>query len=163
MRGEFIPKLSWIHYRTLMRENRPLVRSFYEIEAIKNCWAGRELARQMGSLLYERLAKSKNKKGLMRLALKGHEIVKPEDAIKEPMILEFLDIPESHKLVESKLEDALISNMQNFLLELGRGFAFVARQKRITLDGKHFYCDLVFYNTHFYFTMQKINAIESMS
>ena len=147
VRGEFNVDLSWTHYRTLMRESRQIARAFYEAEAIKNCWSGRELERQMGSLLFERLAKSKNKKGLMKLACKGQEIINPEDAIKEPVILEFLDIPEAHKLVESKLEDALISNMQKFLLELGRGFAFVARQKRLTLDGDHFYCDLVFYHT----------------
>lgn len=143
---EFNPTLSWVHYRALMRESRPEARAFYEIEAIKNCWSGRELERQMGSLLFERLLKSEDKKGLMRLACKGQEITKPEDAIKDPIVLEFLDIPESHKLVESKLEEALISNMQNFLLELGKGMAFVARQKRITLDGKHYYCDLVFYS-----------------
>ena len=131
---EFNPTLSWVHYRALMRESRPEARAFYEIEAIKNCWSGRELERQMGSLLFERLLKSEDKKGLMRLACKGQEITKPEDAIKDPIVLEFLDIPESHKLVESKLEEALISNMQNFLLELGKGMAFVARQKRITLE-----------------------------
>jgi hypothetical protein len=116
VRGEFEPKLSWVHYRALMRDNRPEARAFYELEAIRNCWSGRELERQMGSLLFERLLKSENKKGLMKLACKGQELIKPEDAIKEPMVLEFLDLPESHKLVESKLEDALISNMQNFLL-----------------------------------------------
>jgi predicted nuclease of restriction endonuclease-like (RecB) superfamily len=144
---EFNPNLSWIHYRALMRENIPEARAFYELEAVKNCWSGRELERQIGSLLFERLLKSRDKKGLMRLACKGQEIIKPEDAIKEPLVLEFLDMPESNKLVESKLEDALIGDMQNFLLELGRGFAFVARQKRLTLDGDHFYADLVFYHT----------------
>jgi len=138
--------LSWTHYRALMGESRTEVRTFYEIETIKNCWSARELERQMGSLLYERLAKSRDKKGLMKLACKGQEIVKPEDAIKDPVVLEFLGLPESSQLVESKLEEALVSHMQQFLLELGRGFAFVARQKRLTLDGKHFYCDLVFYN-----------------
>ncbi len=144
---EFSPNLSWIHYRALIREERPVVRNFYQLEAEKNCWSGRELERQMGSLLFERLAKSKDKKGLMKLACRGQEIIKPEDAIKEPVVLEFLGLPESHKLVESKLEDALISNMQSFLLELGRGFAFIGRQKRLTLDGDHFYADLVFYHT----------------
>ena len=155
---EFSPNLSWIHYRALMREDRVEVRNFYELETVKNCWSGRELERQMGSLLFERLLKSRDKKGLMRLARKGQEIVKPEDAIKDPVVLEFLDLPESHRLVESKLEDALISNMQNFLLELGRGFAFVSRQKRITLDGDHFYVDLVFYNTvlHAYLILELV-------
>jgi predicted nuclease of restriction endonuclease-like (RecB) superfamily len=112
VRRESIPKfnsnLSWIHYRALMRENRPQARAFYELEAAKNCWSGRELERQMGSLLFERLLKNKDKKGLMRLAHKGQELLKPEDAIKEPVVLEFLDLPESHRLVESKLEDALL-------------------------------------------------------
>ena len=144
---EFSKNLGWIHYRALMRESRPGARNFYQLEAEKNHWSGRELERQMGSLLFERLAKSKDKNGLMKLACKGQEIIKPEDAIKEPIVLEFLGLPESHKLVESKLEEALISNMQSFLLELGRGFAFVARQKRLTLDGDHFYADLVFYHT----------------
>jgi len=151
VRDESMPEpkinLGWTHYRTLMRESRVEVRAFYECEAEKNCWSSRELERQMGSLLYERLAKSRDKKGLMKLACKGQEITKPEDAIKEPLILEFLGIPESHKLVESELEDALIGNLQNFLLELGTGFAFVARQKRLTLDGDHFYADLVMYHT----------------
>jgi predicted nuclease of restriction endonuclease-like (RecB) superfamily len=145
--SEFIGNLGWIHYRLLMREDRREVRDFYEIEAAKNNWSGRELERQMGSLLYERLAKSKDKKGLMKLAYKGQEITSPEDAIKDPVVLEFLNIPESHRLVESKLEDAIISNMQKFLLEMGMGFSFVARQKRLTLDGDHFYADLVFYHT----------------
>jgi predicted nuclease of restriction endonuclease-like (RecB) superfamily len=143
----FTPALSWIHYRALMRESRTEVRKFYQLEAEKNCWSGRELERQMASLLFERLPKSKNKKGLMKLVYKGQEVTKPEDAIKDPIVLEFLSLPETHKLVESKLEDALIDNMQKFLLELGRGFAFVARQKRLTLDGKHYYADLVFYHT----------------
>lgn len=144
---EFSNNLSWTHYRALMSEGRLEVRTFYEVEALKNSWSARELERQMGSLLFERLFKSKDKKGLMKLACKGQEIVNPEDAIKDPFVLEFLDIPESHKLVESKLEEALINHMQNFLLELGKGFAFVGRQKRLTLDGNHFYADLVFYHT----------------
>lgn len=139
--------LGWIHYRVLIKVSRDDARSFYEIEAIKNNWSGRELERQINSLLFERLALSKDKNGVLELATKGHEINKPEDAIKEPLVLEFLNIPESHKLVESKLEQALIDNLQHFLLELGSGFAFVARQKRLTLEGDHFYADLVFYHT----------------
>jgi len=120
-----------------MKESREPVRTFYEIEAAKNHWSTPELERQMGSLLYERLAKSKDKAGLMALSQKGQIIFKPVDVMKDPIVLEFLDIPESHRLVESKLEEALINHLQHFLLELGRGFAFVARQKRITLDGDH--------------------------
>lgn len=138
--------LGWIHYRALMRVPNLEARNFYEIEAEKNCWSGRELERQIHSLLYERLAKSKDKKGLMRLACKGQEINIAADAIKEPIVLEFVGLPESHRLVESKLEEAIINNLQEFLLELGKGFAFVARQKRLTLDGDHFYADLVFYH-----------------
>lgn len=143
----FSPTLSWTHYRTLMRISRPEARKFYEIEATKNRWSARELARQVNSLLFDRLAKSKDKEGLLRLVHQGQEIIKPADAIKDPFVLEFLNIPEAHQLIESKLEEALISNLQHFLLELGRGFAFIARQKRLTLDGKHYYTDLVFYHT----------------
>jgi predicted nuclease of restriction endonuclease-like (RecB) superfamily len=144
---KFSPDLSWTHYRTLMQVGRVEARKFYEIEAIKNRWGTRELERQVNSLLFDRLAKSKDKKGLLRLVNEGQEILKPEDAIKEPVILEFLGIPEAHQLSESKLEQALINNLQKFLLELGRGFAFVDRQQRLTLDGKHYYADLVFYHT----------------
>ncbi len=122
-------------------------RSFYEIEAIDNNWAARELERQINSLLYERLALSKDKKGLMRLARKGQEIQQPADVFKDPVVIEFVGLPESPRLVESDLEAALLDNLQAFLLELGRGFAFVARQQRLTLDGDHFYIDLVFYHT----------------
>ena len=145
--GEFEPKLSWSKYCLLMQINSKSERQFYEMEAIKNNWSVRELNRQIGSLLYDRLAKSKDKAGLIQLATKGQEIEKPADAIKDPLILEFLNIHQWHQLTENKLEEALINNLQHFLLELGKGFAFVARQKRITLDGNNFYADLVFYHT----------------
>jgi predicted nuclease of restriction endonuclease-like (RecB) superfamily len=145
--GMLHPNLSWTHYRTLLRVDRCDARAFYEIEAIRNNWSARELERQINSLLYERLAKSRDKAGLMRLATKGHEIQKPEDVFKDPVVIEFLGLPESHRLVESNLEEALITNLQLFLLELGKGFAFVSRQERITLEGDHFYIDLVFYHT----------------
>jgi predicted nuclease of restriction endonuclease-like (RecB) superfamily len=145
--GEFEPKLSWSKYCLLMQIHSKSERQFYEMEAIKNNWSVRELNRQIGSLLYDRLAKSKDKAGLMQLATKGQEIEKPADAIKDPLILEFLNIHQWHQLTENKLEEALIDNLQHFLLELGKGFAFVARQKRITLDGNNFYADLVFYHT----------------
>jgi len=138
--------LGWVHYRALMRIDRIEARQFYEIEAVKNCWSGRELERQINSLLFDRLAKSKDKDGVLALARDGQEISMPLDVIKEPLILEFLGLPESHRLVESTLEEALISNLQQFLLELGKGFSFVGRQKRLTLDGDHFYADLVFYH-----------------
>ena len=145
--GRLHPSLSWTHYRTLLRVEASSARAFYEIEAIENNWSARELERQINSLLYERLAKSKDKQGLMRLAKKGQEIARPADIFKDPVVIEFLGLPESPRLVESDLETALLDNLQSFLLELGKGFAFVARQQRITLDGDHFYVDLVFYHT----------------
>jgi predicted nuclease of restriction endonuclease-like (RecB) superfamily len=145
--GQLHPNLSWTHYRMLLRVEKPAARSFYEIEAIQNNWSARELERQINSLLYERLALSRDKKGLLRLARKGQEIQGPLDVFKDPMVLEFLKIPASTKLVESELEEALLNELQAFLLELGRGFAFIARQQRITLEGDHFYIDLVFYHT----------------
>jgi len=145
--GQLHPNLSWTHYRTLLRVDKPEARSFYEIEAITNNWAARELERQICSLLYERLALSRDKKGLMRLATKGQEVQKPTDIFKDPVVMEFVGLPASPKLVETDLETALINNLQSFLLELGKGFAFVARQERLTLDGDHFYIDLVFYHT----------------
>ena len=145
--GQLHPNLSWTHYRTLLRVEKTGARSFYEIEAIRNNWSARELERQINSLLYERLALSKDKKGVMRLALKGQTIQRPADVFKDPVVMEFLGLPSSPRLVESNLEEALINNLQAFLLELGKGFAFVSRQERITLDGDHFYIDLVFYHT----------------
>ena len=145
--GVLHPNLSWTHYRTLLRVGRPEARAFYEIESIRNAWSAREMERQINSLLFDRLAKSRDKKGLMRLAIHGQEVTQPIDVLKDPVILEFLDLPESPRLVESKLEQALIDNLKTFLLELGKGFAFVSRQERITLDGDHFYIDLVFYHT----------------
>jgi len=140
-------KLSWTHYRILMRIDKPEARAFYEVECTKNIWSARELERQKGSLLFERLALSKDKKGLMKLAQKGQEIKTYEDMIKDPYVLEFTGLSVQPKLFENKLEQSLIDNLSKFLLELGKGFTFVARQKRISLDGDHFFIDLVFYNT----------------
>ncbi len=145
--GVLHANLSWTHYRTLLRVEKPEARAFYEIESLKNNWSARELERQINSLLYERLALSKNKKGLLKLATKGHDVQRPADVFKDPIVIEFLGLPESSKLVETDLESALIDNLQTFLLEMGKGFAFVARQERLTLDGDHFYIDLVFYHT----------------
>ncbi|MCK4870923.1 MAG: DUF1016 family protein [Gammaproteobacteria bacterium] len=144
---EFKSNLGWTHYRSLMRITKPEARAFYEIEASKNAWSARELDRQIGSLLFDRLAKSKDKQGLLDLTTKGQEITSPSDAMKDPVVLEFLNIPESHKLTESELEEKLITNLQKFLLELGSGFAFVARQQRLTIEDQYFYADLVFYHT----------------
>lgn len=145
--GRLHVSLSWTMYRRLVRVDSAEARAFYEIEAIKNNWAARELERQIDSLLYERLAMSKDKDGLMRLATKGQVIQTPTDVFKDPVVIEFLGLPESPRLKETDLEAALISNLQAFLLELGKGFAFLARQARLTLDGDHFYVDLVFYHT----------------
>ena len=144
--GQLHTNLSWTHYRRLVRVDKSEIRAFYEIETVRNNWSARELERQINSLLYERLALSKDKKGLLQLATKGQEVRYPGDVFKDPMVIEFLGLPASPKLVESDLEQALIDNLQAFLLELGKGFAFVSRQERITLDGDHFYIDLVFYH-----------------
>lgn len=144
--GELHPGMSWSHYRALLRVGRQQARDFYEIEAARNAWSVRELSRQAASLLFDRLTKSRDKAGLMALATRGQEVSRPIDALRGPVVMEFLGLPESHRLVESQLERALIDNLQHFLLELGKGFAFVARQERITVDGDHFYIDLVFYH-----------------
>jgi len=143
---EFAPNLGWSHYCILMRLKRSDARSFYEIEASKNNWSVRELRRQTSSLLFDRLTKGKDKEKILELAYRGQELNSPKDAIKDPVILEFLNIPESHQFVESTLEEAIITNLQKFLLELGKGFAFVARQKRINIESNNYYVDLVFYH-----------------
>jgi predicted nuclease of restriction endonuclease-like (RecB) superfamily len=142
LRGE----LSWTHYRLLLQVEKPEARAFYEKEAINSRWSTRELNRQISSLLFERIALSKDKEGVLALAQKGHEIQTPTDLVKDPYVLEFTGIPESTKLLESTLEQALITRMQQFLLELGKGFSFVGRQQRIKIGEKYFYIDLVFYN-----------------
>lgn len=145
--GRFCSDLSWTHYRALLRVKMDEARRFYEIEALRHSWSARELDRQIGSLLFERLAKSTDKDGLLRLANEGHRPTQPADIFKDPVIIEFLGLPESERLIESDLETALLANLQSFLLELGNGFAFLARQQRLTLEGDHFYIDLVFYHT----------------
>ncbi|MDF1759950.1 MAG: PDDEXK nuclease domain-containing protein [Coxiellaceae bacterium] len=144
---DFKRNLCWTHYRLLMSESREGARNFYEIEADKNYWSTTELDRQMTSFLYERLASSKDEEWLMKLANKGHIIEKPEDALKSPVILDFLGYKEHHQYTETSLETAIIDHLQEFLLELGRGFAFVSRQKRIAMDGDYYRPDLVFYHT----------------
>ncbi|MBI5846553.1 MAG: DUF1016 domain-containing protein [Nitrospirae bacterium] len=139
-------QLTWTHYRLLLRVEKPEARAFYEIEAVNARWSTRELERQINSLLFERLALSRDKKGVLKLAQKGHEITSPTDLVKDPYVLEFTGIPQADRFFEKDLEQALINKLQHFLLELGKGFAFVARQQRITLDGRHFFIDLVFYN-----------------
>ncbi|MBF0478928.1 MAG: DUF1016 family protein [Candidatus Omnitrophica bacterium] len=138
--------LSWSHYCELLKEEDLNARSFYEIEAIENGWSMRELRRQMDSLLYERLALSRDKKKVKALAHKGQIIEKPADAIKDPYILEFLGLKEETEYTESQLEQAVIDKLQHFLLEMGKGFTFVSRQKRVTMINRHYFIDLVLYN-----------------
>lgn len=142
----FPPQLGWSHYLVLQRVQNDQARAFYEIEAVREAWSVRELERQVASLLLERLAKSRNKEKVLALARKGHEITTPADIIKDPFVLEFAGLPEHHAWLEHDLEQAIIERLEDFLLELGKGFCFVARQKRLTLDADHFYVDLVFYN-----------------
>jgi predicted nuclease of restriction endonuclease-like (RecB) superfamily len=139
-------QLSWSHYLKLMRMTNEDERKFYEIESINNNWSLRELQRQFDSALYERLALSRDKKGIKALATQGQIVEKPEDAIKDPFILEFTGLPERFQYSETELEQRLIDKLEHFLLELGKGFTFVGRQVRFTLDEKHFRVDLVFYN-----------------
>ena len=138
--------LSWSHYLILMRIENADARRFYEIECTQQQWSVRQLGRQVGSSLYERLALSRNKDEVMKLAREGQTIEKPSDVIKDPITLEFLGLKPDSVYTESKLENAIIGKMQQFLLELGKGFLFEARQKRFTFDEQHFYVDLVFYN-----------------
>ena len=138
--------LSWSHYLILMRIENADERNFYEIESLQQNWSFRELQRQYASSLYERLALSRNKDEVMRLAKEGQTVSKPSDIIKNPITLEFLGLKPNSVYTESKLENAIISKMQQFLLELGKGFLFEARQKRFTFEEQHFFVDLVFYN-----------------
>lgn len=139
-------RLSWSHYLKLMRIDDENERKFYEIESIKNNWSISELQRQYDSALYTRLSLSRNKSEVMKLSEEGLVLEKPKGAIKDPFILEFLGLPEKSVYSESDLEQKLIDKLEHFLLELGTGFTFVARQKRISFDDKHFHIDLVFYN-----------------
>ena len=138
--------LSWSHYLILMRIKNDAERNFYEIECANQHWGVRQLQRQVGSCLYERLALSRDKEEVMRLAKEGQTVEKPSDVIKSPLTLEFLGLKPDAAYSESKLENAIISKMQQFLLELGKGFLFEARQKRFTFDEDNYYVDLVFYN-----------------
>ena len=138
--------LSWSHYLILMRINNPDERSFYEIECAARNWSLKQLKRNYHSSLYERLALSRDKDEIMKLATHGQMIEQPTDILKNPLTLEFLGLEEKAAYTESDLEHAIISKIQQFLLELGKGFLFEARQKRFTFDEEHFFVDLVFYN-----------------
>ncbi len=138
--------LSWSHYFEILRLDNDLEINFYKKQTEKENWSVRELKRQMKSMLFHRLAMSRDKKGILELAEQGQEIQKADDILKDPYVLEFLNIPENHQYLENELEERIISNLQHFLLELGKGFTFEKRQYRISLSGKHFYVDLVFYH-----------------
>jgi predicted nuclease of restriction endonuclease-like (RecB) superfamily len=142
----FSPVLSWSHYRTLTKVENRSERLFYEIEAEKEGWSVPALERQIHTLLFARLLKSRDKEGVIALTRQGQVIKTPVDTLKDPYILDFLGIPDGRTLHESRLEEAIIHNLQSFLLELGKGFAFVARQKRLQYEDDFFYVDLVFYN-----------------
>jgi len=141
-------ELTWTHYRLLMRVEKTDARAWYMNEAANQNWSTRALERQINSLYYERLRMSQDKVPVKAEAQENTTalIAKPEDFIKDPYVLEFLGMPDSHKFRESELEQAIIEKLQDFILELGRGFAFVARQKRISTETKDFFVDLVFYN-----------------
>ena len=138
--------LPWSHYLLLMRIKDENERKFYEIEATQSGWSIRTLQRQYNSSLYERLALSREKGEVLRLASEGNIVTRPQDIIKQPTVLEFLGLDEKAKFVESDLETAIINKLQKFLLELGKGYLFEARQKRFTYREENFYVDLVFYN-----------------
>jgi predicted nuclease of restriction endonuclease-like (RecB) superfamily len=142
-------KLSWSHYCELLTISDADKRSFYEKESINAGWSVRELKRQIDSSLFERLLLSRgdaNKEQVLALALKGNEISQPADIIRDPYVFEFLGLPEDKPVMESDLEEALVRQIEKFLLELGRGFMFVGTQQRITIDNEHYYADMVFYN-----------------
>lgn len=143
-----LPKftLPWSHYLVLMRVDNPEARSFYEIEAQKQQWSVRQLQRQIGSSLYERLALSRDKDEIMRLAREGQTIEKPSDIIKDPLVLEFVGLKPDASYTETAIESAIIDKLQQFLMEMGKGFLFEARQKRFTFEERHFFVDLVLYN-----------------
>jgi len=139
-------QLSWSHYLELLKIEEEPKRKFYMKESINSKWSVRELQRQIASLLYERLILSKDKKKILELAEKGHELKESKDLVKDPFVLEFLDIKENTEYLESDLEKNILKHLKEFLLELGKGFMFVGSQVRLTLEEDHFYPDLIFYN-----------------
>lgn len=148
--GRLHPNLAWSHYRLLMRVEKPAAREFYEQECLEARWKVRELERQIGSLYYERLLMSKNRKKMIlenRKPTPTPHAAAALEVIKDPYVLEFLGLPEHPTLNETDLEAKLVGQLQDFLMELGQGFAFIGRQQRLTLEGDHFYADLVFYHT----------------
>ncbi|MEE3494355.1 MAG: PDDEXK nuclease domain-containing protein [Butyrivibrio sp.] len=146
IRDALRPELSWTHYRSLMRVEDEEARAFYLDEAVKCGWSSRQLDRQINSFYYQRILASKDKKSVSEEINELEPKPEYEKIIKDPYVLEFLDLPANEHFYESELEQALIDHLQKFLLELGRGYSFVARQKHFNVEGRHFYIDLVFYN-----------------
>jgi len=139
-------QLSWSHYHELLKCNSEEEIGFYQQSAIRDNWSVRELRRQIDSALFERIALSQDSKGVMELARKGNIVERETDIIRDPVVLEFLNIPEHHQYNEKQLEQGIFDNLQKFIMELGKGFAFVGRQYRIMLDNTPFHVDLVFYH-----------------
>lgn len=138
--------LTWSHYFEILKADSELEISFYSKQCEHERWSVRELKRQIKSSLFERLALSKDKEGVLKLAKEGHIVENPEDLIKDPFVLDFLNIPEQYQYLENELEEKIISNLQQFIMEMGKGFAFIGRQYRMSIGGKHFYLDLLFYH-----------------
>ncbi len=139
-------QLTWSHYTEILKANNDLELGFYSKQCQHERWSVRELKRQMRSSLFERLALSKDKEGVLKLAKEGHIVENPEDLIKDPFVLDFLNIPQQYQYLENELEEKIISNLQQFIMEMGKGFAFIGRQYRMSVGGKHFYLDLLFYH-----------------
>lgn len=139
-------QLTWSHYFEILKADSALEIGFYSQQAELEKWSVRELKRQMKSLLFQRIALSKDKEGVLEMAQKGHYVSRPEDLIKDPFVLEFLNIPEQTQWQESDLEEKIISELQQFIMEMGKGFAFIGRQYRMNIGGRHFYIDLLFYH-----------------
>ncbi|AXY75771.1 DUF1016 domain-containing protein [Paraflavitalea soli] len=144
--GTVSRKLTWSHYYEILKADSELEIGFYAKQCEKEKWSVRELKRQMKCMLFHRLAVSTDKEGILKLANQGHEVHQAEDLLRDPFVLEFLNIPEQHQYLESELEEKLINNLQQLFLELGKGFAFIARQYRMSIGGKHFRVDLLFYH-----------------
>jgi len=138
--------LTWSHYYEILKADNPLEISFYNKQCQHERWSVRELKRQMKTSLFERLALSKDKEGVLKLANEGHIVETVDDLMKDPFVLDFLNIPEQHQYLENELEEKIVSNLQQFIMEMGKGFAFIGRQYRMSIGGKHFYLDLLFYH-----------------
>lgn len=144
--AQLFGKTTWTHFIELIRIDDPMKRAFYELQTLENLWSVRDLKRQINSLLYERVGLSRDKEGVLKLAKEKPLITTPSEMIRDPYVFEFLGFKKEELYTESQLEKALLDNLQSFLLELGQGFCFIARQRRITFDNEHYYIDLLLYN-----------------